>query len=91
MGLNKPFTKDDDGLFTSYLPNLKQGGKMQMSQILFDGESYELIDNKDGSKTLFKEKNRYGFKITINVSGDTKEHEKGIEAVKNFFVKGSNL
>lgn len=62
-----------------------------MSQVLFDGEAYELTEHEDGSKTLFNGKNRSGFKITINVSGDKKEHASGIKAVEDFFVKGNNL
>ncbi|WP_018759519.1 hypothetical protein [Paenibacillus terrigena] len=56
-----------------------------------NGEKYEYFEYPDGSKTLKTEKNKDGFKITINVSGDKEEHERGIDAVKDFYVKGFSL
>ncbi|WP_336786878.1 hypothetical protein [Paenibacillus sp. MMO-177] len=57
-------------------------------QTLVAGEVYDLVENEDGSKRLSIEKNKAGFKININVSGCKQEHEQGINAVKDFFVKG---
>lgn len=64
---------------------------MKVKTIQFDGEMYQLTEHEDGSKTLLKEKNRAGFKIIIHVSGDPEEHKAGIQAVENFFVKGSSF
>jgi hypothetical protein len=55
---------------------------------LFDGELYDYIENDDGSKKLSIERNRAGFKINITVSGCKQDHEEGIKAVKDLFVKG---
>ncbi|MEK4509461.1 hypothetical protein [Paenibacillus sp. FSL K6-2524] len=55
--------------------------------ILFDGEHYDYVENIDGSKIISKERNKRGFKIYIEVSGDPEEHKEGMQAVKDFFVK----
>lgn len=59
-----------------------------MRTVLLDGEQYDYVENEDGSKNMRIEKNRAGFKININVSGCIKDHAKGIEAVKDLYVKG---
>lgn len=56
-------------------------------KVLFDGELYDYIEREDGSKRISTEKNSRGFKITIEVSGDEKDHEEGIRALREFYAK----
>ncbi|MEC0089931.1 hypothetical protein [Paenibacillus macquariensis] len=58
---------------------------------MFDGEIYDYKKNEDGSKILSKERNERGFKISIEVSGDKEELARGIQAVKDFYVKSDVL
>jgi hypothetical protein len=62
-----------------------------MNQVIFNGELYDYTEHPDGSKTLFKEKNKRGFKITINVCGDEEELKEGLQAVEDFFVRGDTF
>ncbi|MGD8190201.1 hypothetical protein ACQCN2_09480 [Brevibacillus ginsengisoli] len=60
----------------------------KINQVMFNDELYDYTEHPDGSKTLYKEKDENGFKITIHVSGDLEDHEQGKQAVEDFFVKG---
>ncbi|NMI04815.1 hypothetical protein HF638_12560 [Paenibacillus sp. SZ31] len=60
-----------------------------MEKVSFLGDIYDYQENLDGSKLLSIDKNKRGIKMTIKFSGDSEDHKRSHEALKNFFVKSS--